>query len=256
MNILISNDDGYFSSGILCLKQSLLKAGHRVFLVAPDRDYSACGMSITLRVPVTVRKIAEHEYAVSGTPVDCVGIALGGLLETPIDIVISGINNGANFSDDVFYSGTVAAAMEARRLQFPSIAVSIPNAQPKYYETAASVVNKLIECLPSLPNSEELAFLNVNVPDLSLDQLKGLKATTLGRRHSPIPHREEVSDKGIRHCWMGGVGDFVAEQNSTDMLSDHQCVEQGFASITPIKSEWLNKPFIATCQNWLDSEVQ
>lgn len=255
MNILISNDDGYFSKGIHCLKESLLRAGYSVFLVAPDRDYSACGMSITLRAPVTVREITENEYAVSGTPVDCVGIALGGLLETPIDIVISGINNGANFSDDVFYSGTVAAAMEARRLQLPSIAVSIPNTQPKHYETAASVVNELIQRLPSLPNSRELAFLNVNVPDLSLDELKGLKATTLGRRNSPMPHREEISDKGVKHCWLGGVGDFVAEQDSADMMCDHQCVEQGFASITPIKAEWLNKPFVAASQEWLDSDV-
>ena len=255
MNILISNDDGYFSKGIQCLKESLLKAGHAVFLVAPDRDYSACGMSITLRAPVTVREIAEHEYAVSGTPVDCVGLALGGLLEASIDIVISGINNGANFSDDVFYSGTVAAAMEARRLQLPSIAVSIPAAQPKHYATAANVVNELIQRLPNLPNSEELAFLNVNVPDLSLHQLKGMKATTLGQRHSPVPHREVISDKGVRHCWLGGVGDFVDSQGSAKMICDHQCVAQGFASITPIKAEWLNKSFVTACQNWLDSNV-
>jgi len=120
MNILISNDDGYFSNGIVCLRDSLLKAGHQVFVVAPDRDYSACSLSITLRKPVTVRSVGENEYAVSGTPVDCVSLALGGLIKSPIDIVVSGINNGANLADDVFYSGTAAAAMEARRLQYCS----------------------------------------------------------------------------------------------------------------------------------------
>ena len=255
MNILISNDDGYFSKGIQCLKQSLLEVGHKVFLVAPDRDYSACGMSITLRAPVTVREISVNEFAVSGTPVDCVGIALGGLLKTPIDLVISGINNGANFSDDVFYSGTAAAAMEARRLRLPSIAVSIPSTQPKHYATATNVVNVLISRLSSLPNFEELAFLNVNVPDISLDQLQGLTATALGKRHRPEPHREEISDKGVRHCWLGGVGDFVVTEDSAGMITDHQCVEQGFASITPIKAEWLNKPYIAKCQDGLDSNV-
>ena len=254
MNILISNDDGYFSDGIQCLRDSLLDAGHQVFMVAPDRDYSACSMSITLRQPVTIRSVANNEYAVSGTPVDCVAVALGGLIKGTIDLVVSGINNGANLSDDVFYSGTAAAAMEARRLKYPSIAVSIPQVKPKHFATAASVVNSLIDKIETLPNKEELAFLNVNVPDVTLDELKGLKSTALGLRNKPEPHREEMSEKGVRHCWLGGVGSFVEpeSQGQMNLIYDHQCIEEGYASITPIKSEWLHQPFLNQCQQWLD----
>ena len=253
MNILISNDDGYFSEGIECLRDNLIKAGHQVFVVAPDRDYSACSMSITLRKPVAVRSVGVNEYAVSGTPVDCVGIALGGLIKSPIDIVVSGINNGANLSDDVFYSGTAAAAMEARRLKYPCIALSIPEVQPKHYETAASVVIELIAKIDDLPNFDELAFLNVNVPDLDKQKLKGLKATALGRRKKPEPHREVISEKGARQCWLGGVGDFVDPEENVDILYDHQCIKQGYASITPIKAEWVHKAFLEGCDQWLNN---
>ena len=254
MNILISNDDGYFSEGIQCLKDSLLDAGHQVFMVAPDRDYSACSMSITLRQPVTVRSVANNEYAVSGTPVDCVAVALGGLIQDSIDLVVSGINNGANLSDDVFYSGTAAAAMEARRLKYPSIAVSIPQLKPKYYVTATSVVNSLIDKIETLPSKDELAFLNVNVPDIALDELKGLKSTALGQRNKPEPHREEVSEKGVRHYWLGGVGSFVEPKSGSQagLMYDHECIKEAYASITPIKSEWLHQPFLSQCQQWLD----
>jgi 5'-nucleotidase len=257
MNILISNDDGYFSDGIRCLKRSLLDAGHNVFLIAPDRDNSACGMSITLRKPVTVRKIAEQEYAATGTPVDCVGLALGGLIEEPIDLVVSGINNGANLSDDVFYSGTAAAAMEARRLRYPSIAMSIPEVLPEHYETAAYVVNYLINKLDVLPNKEELAFLNVNVPDVAIDDLKGIKAASLGRRDSPKPHEEEVSLKGARHCWLGAVGNFMEGSyvdGSSDYLCDHELINLGYASVTPIRAEWLHQKYLQSCEQWLESK--
>ncbi len=251
MNILISNDDGYFSAGIECLRDQLIAAGHHVFVVAPDRDYSACGMSITLRQPVTVRSVGVNEYAVSGTPVDCVGLALGGLIKEDIDLVVSGINNGANLSDDVFYSGTAAAAMEARRLRYPSLAISIPSVQPNHYDTAASVAIKLIERLHDVPYREELGFINVNVPDVSLEDLQGLKATALGARLSPERHREIVSEKGARHCWLGKVGAFVEPPEGSDVLYDHQCVEQGFASVTPIKAQWLHEPFLKSCSEWL-----
>ena len=253
MNILISNDDGYFSEGIECLRDKLIAAGHYVFVVAPDRDYSACGMSITLRQPVTVRSVGVNEYAVSGTPVDCVGVALGGLVKEKIDLVVSGINNGANLADDVFYSGTAAAAMEARRLKYPSIAVSIPSVQPKHYDTAASVAIKLIQKLDDLPYREELGFINVNVPDLPEENLKGLKATALGSRLSPESHREVVSEKGARHCWLGKVGAFVEPSENSHVLYDHQCIEQGFASVTPIKAQWLHEPFLKSCSEWLDN---
>ena len=121
---------------------------------------------------------------------------MGGLLSTPVDMVISGINNGSNLGDDVLYSGTVAAAVEARRLSLPNIALSITEQQPKNYETAIKVLFDLLEKITDFPQAEEVAFLNVNVPDVSIDQLKGLKVTGLASRTAPVPPREEVTAKG------------------------------------------------------------
>jgi len=253
MNILISNDDGYFSEGIQNLRKALVKKGHEVFMVAPDRDYSACGMSISVRSPLTVRKLGHNQYAVSGTPVDCIALALGGLISQPIDLVVSGINNGANLCDDVLYSGTVAAAMEARRLANPSIAISIPAAQPNYYSTASELAVELIDKIEDFPDKHEIALLNVNVPDVNIHDLKGFKATVIGRRHKPISHRETVSEKGVRQCWLGGVGSFVEEEFDEASLYDHQCIALGYASVSPVKAEWIHKPYVDSCQLWLNT---
>jgi len=255
MNILISNDDGYFSEGIQALKKGLEKNGHQVFLVAPDRDNSACGMSITVRSPLTVRKISETEYAVNGSPVDCVVLALGGLIAEPIDIVVSGINNGANLSDDVFYSGTVAAALEARRLTNPSIAVSVVELQPKHYDTAVHVVEQLLTKIADLPEKEQLAFLNVNVPDVAAEELAGIKATHLGKRLPSEKHKTEVTAKGVTQCWIGPAGQFdrkATQQSDDSVLYDFACVEAGYASVTPVKAEWRHADYVDACSQWLD----
>lgn len=250
MNILISNDDGYFSEGIQTLKKGLIALGHKVFLVAPDRDNSACGMSITVRQPITVREIGENEYAISGTPVDAIVLATGGLVTEKIDIVISGINNGANLCDDVFYSGTVAAAMEARRFVNPAIALSIPVLRPQYYETAVYVVGQLLDRIDKIPNKQELAFLNVNVPDVAIDELNGMKASCLGMRLPSVKHKTEITKKGVMQCWIGPAGDFDISFNS-EFPFDHECIKQGYASVTPIKAEWVNTPYINDCAKWL-----
>ena len=146
----------------------------------------------------------------------------------------------------MFYSGTAAAAMEARRLKYPSIAMSIPEVLPKHYDTAAYVAKKIIGDVENLVFKEQLAFLNVNVPDVSIDCLKGIKAASLGRRHSPEPHEEKVSIKGARHCLLGAVGGFVEEgyvDGQTDFLCDHELINQCFASVTPIRAEWMHQQY-------------
>jgi len=206
-------------------------------------------MSITVRSPLTVRSLRSDEYAVSGSPVDCVNLALGGLIEEPIDIVISGINNGANLCDDVFYSGTVAAVMEGRSLKTTNIAVSIPELCPKHYETAVHVVSELLGRIDTLPNKNEIAFLNVNVPDVPVSELLGIKATTLGKRLVSKPHKTEISPKGVMQCWIGKVGDYdISAQVGTE---DYQCLHDGFASVTPIKAEWVHEKFRSECEAWL-----
>jgi len=253
MNILISNDDGYFSIGIQALREAISNAGHRVFLVAPDRDYSACGMSITVRSPITVREIGVDQYAVSGTPVDCVALALGGLIKSPIDMVVSGVNNGANLCDDVLYSGTVAAAMEGRRLTLPSLAMSIPATKPQHYSTAAAIAVDLIENITSFPAESDISVLNVNVPDVPLSNLKGIRSTILGRRAAPVPHEEKMTEKGVKQCWIGAVGEFERIDNN-GVLFDFQSVEQGYVSLTPLKAELFNRGYQHVCERWLASE--
>lgn len=253
MHILISNDDGYFAEGIQVLYTALKDSPHSVTMVAPDRDNSACSSFITLREPVTVRRLEDSAYAISGTPTDCVCVAMGGLIKEPIDLVVSGINNGTNMGDDVLYSGTVAAALEARRLGLPNIALSVTERRPRHYQTAVSVLFDLLDKIETFPRSDEIAMLNVNVPDVPYDELKGLKTAALGARTAPVPHRTEITEKGVHNVWLGAAGHFDPEQHNDDLLYDFQAVELGYAAVTPIRGELLNKPYLEETASWLGS---
>ena len=182
LNILISNDDGVYAEGIDVLYAYLKKAGHKVKVVAPDRNQSAASHSLTLEYPLRVQKINKEDYlAVKGTPTDSVYLAVNSLLDTKPDIVISGINNGANLCDDVIYSGTVAAAVEGRNLGLPAIAVSLCG--NTHYDTAAEIVGRIIDRIEECPIPSD-RILNINVPDLPVEQVKGVRVTRLGRRMS------------------------------------------------------------------------
>ena len=181
MHILISNDDGYQASGLVHLAAAMRRLGD-VTVVAPDRDRSGASNSLTLDQPIRATRVEDRLYRIEGTPTDCVHLAITGLLDDEPDMVVSGINAGANMGDDVLYSGTVAAATEGRFLGLPAIAVSSASPEPRHYETAARVAATLLGRLLADPLPAD-TILNVNVPDCSWDSLRGFEATRLGQRH-------------------------------------------------------------------------
>jgi len=220
MQILISNDDGFEAAGILALKEGLADMASLI-LVAPDRDRSGASNSLTLDSPIRAKKVAEDVIQVSGTPTDCVHLALTGLLESEPDMVISGINAGANMGDDVLYSGTVAAAMEGRFLGLPSIAISLAssgdNAKLSHYDTAVQVARFLIKRLKHAPFPSN-TILNVNVPDCPWDKVKGIQSTRLGHRHKAEPVIKEQDPRGRDIYWVGPPG---AEQDAGEGTDFH-----------------------------------
>ena len=229
MHFLISNDDGIDAQGIQVLADRLQSLG-QVTIVAPDQNRSGASNSLTLDSPVRIREIAEHCYRVTGTPSDCVHIALTGLLEQDPDIVVSGINSGANLGDDVIYSGTVAAAMEGRFLGLPAIAVSLVfDDRPEHYATAARAVGLLVERLRLDPLPAD-TILNMNVPALPWSDIRGFEVTRLGHRHRAEPAIRMMDPRGNPMYWIGPAGPGHDAVPGTDFDADRR----GFNSISPI----------------------
>ena len=245
MHILISNDDGYRAPGIRCLADTLQQVG-QVTVVAPDRDRSGASNSLTLDNPLRVRQAGNGYTYVEGTPTDCVHLAITGLLDDEPDMVVSGINAGANLGDDVIYSGTVAAAMEGRFLGLPAIAVSSVSFQPVHYETAARIVLVLLERLECTPVPAE-TILNVNVPDLPFDQLQGWQATRLGHRHKSEPVISQVDPRGRPIYWVGPAG----EGQDTGEGTDFHAIAQGAAAVTPLKVDLTRHEAVPDIAKWL-----
>ena len=247
MRILISNDDGYQAPGIRALAAALSAHGE-VTVVAPDRDRSGASNSLTLDSPIRAVTLPDGFIGVDGTPTDCVHLAITGLLEDEPDIVISGINAGANMGDDVLYSGTVAAAMEGRFLGLPAIAVSMASHRPQHYETAARVACELLLrlCRDPLPAD---TILNVNVPDLPYEELSGFEATRLGHRHKAEPVIRAQDPRGRAIYWVGPAG---AEQDAGPG-TDFHAVRQGYVSITPIQVDLTRYDALNKVAGWLAS---
>jgi len=228
MNILLSNDDGYFSPGLEQLYKQLSKK-HQVTVVAPDRNCSGASNSLTLEVPIRVKQHSNGFYSVSGTPTDCVHLGTYHLMPQKPDIVIAGINRGANLGDDVLYSGTVAAAMEGRSLGFPSIAVSCVGSSEQHYNTAAVVVSRVLERLSAAELSSS-QILNINVPDCPLEKIAGYRLTRLGSRHRADTIVPTKDPKGQTVYWIGPTPGAQDVAEGTDFYA----VEHFFVSITPI----------------------
>ncbi|HED19267.1 MAG TPA: 5'/3'-nucleotidase SurE [Gammaproteobacteria bacterium] len=228
MHILISNDDGYRAPGLRCLADAL-QAVAEVTVVAPDRDRSGASNSLTLDSPLRAREAENGYTCVEGTPTDCVHLAITGLLEQEPDMVVSGINAGANLGDDVIYSGTVAAAMEGRFLGFPAIAVSLVSTRMAHFDTAARIILTLLDRLKCEPVPPE-TILNVNVPDLPFEELQGWQVTRLGHRHKSEPVIRETDPRGRPMYWVGPAG---SEQDAGPG-TDFHAVRNGFVSVTPI----------------------
>ena len=244
MHILISNDDGYRAPGLRCLADAL-QAVAEVTVVAPDRDRSGASNSLTLELPIRAREAANGFIRVDGTPTDCVHLAITGLLETEPDMVVSGINAGANMGDDVLYSGTVAAATEGRFLGLPAIAVSLAGGI-QHFDTAAKVTQTLITQLQSDPLPQD-TILNINVPDVHWDKLKGFQATRLGHRHKAEPVICDRDPRGREIYWVGPPG---AEQDAGSG-TDFYAVRNGYVSVTPIQVDLTRHERIDHLHSWL-----
>jgi 5'-nucleotidase len=245
MRILLSNDDGYFAPG---LEQLAAAVAHRaeITVVAPERDRSGASNSLTLDRPLSVRRAPNGFLFVNGTPTDCVHLAVTGLLEQLPDMVISGINLGANMGDDTIYSGTVAAATEGYLLGIPSIAISLASKTAAHLETAAQVAVELVERHARLGAPPWL--LNVNVPDIPPTDLKGLQITRLGRRHRAEDVIRTQSPRGETVYWVGAAGAAADAGDGTDF----HAVEQGFVSVTPLQIDLTNRDQMTDLRAWLE----
>jgi len=249
MHFLVSNDDGIEARGIQVLFGRLRELG-KVTLVAPDTNRSGASNSLTLDSPVRIDEIAERTYRVRGTPTDCVHIALTGLLEKDPDIVVSGINAGANLGDDVIYSGTVAAAMEGRFLGLPAIAVSLVfNDRPEHFETAAEAVALMVERLRSDPLPAD-TILNINVPDIPWADVRGYEVTRLGHRHRAEPVIKMDDPRGRPMYWIGQAG----EGDDAGPGTDFDAVARGFISVTPIHVDLTRYQALDQVSGWV-SEI-
>jgi 5'-nucleotidase len=246
MRILISNDDGYFAPGLAVLAATLNNRLHEVTVVAPERDRSGASNSLTLDRPLLVRQASSGFYYVNGTPTDCVHLAVTGLLPKLPDMVISGINHGANMGDDTVYSGTVAAATEGFLLGIPSIAVSLANIQTENFQTAADFVADLVQRFASKPFPEHV-LLNVNVPDIPSASLSGVEVTRLGRRHKAQDTVKTVNPRNQTMYWVGAAG---AAQDA-GAGTDFNAVAQGKISVTPLQLDLTRYVQMGLVEDWL-----
>jgi 5'-nucleotidase len=246
MHFLISNDDGITAQGIQVLSERMSELG-KVTIVAPDQDRSGASNSLTLDSPVRIREIDERKFRVTGTPTDCVHIALTGLLDKDPDMVVSGINAGANLGDDVIYSGTVAAAMEGRFLGLPAIAVSLVyDEQPRHFDSAAETVALIVQRLLSDPLPAD-TILNINVPDLPWSEIKGFEVTRLGHRHRAEPTIREVDPRGRPMYWIGPAG----AEHDAGPGTDFDAIRRDYVSVTPIHVDLTRYQALDQVAGWV-----
>jgi 5'-nucleotidase len=238
MLILLSNDDGIQCEGLLALEQSLAALGE-IYTVAPDRAQSSMSHALTLHRPLRARSVGPRRLSVDGTPVDCVKLALTGLLPAKPDLVVSGINTGPNLGDDIIYSGTVSAAIEGTLLGLPAIAVSLATFENFHFEAAAEFTAELVTRIQQsrLPRG---TLLNVNVPPLAKDQMKGWKLTRMGKRHYSETIVERIDPRGGKYYWIGGDDLGFTHDDGTDCMAVHE----GFISVTPLQVDLTNYKFL------------
>jgi 5'-nucleotidase len=246
VKILVSNDDGYFAPGITLLAEALARLGE-VTVVAPERDRSGASNSLTLDRPLVVRRAANGYYSVIGTPTDCVHIAVTGLLDFTPDVVVSGVNLGANMGDDTIYSGTVAAAVEGYLLGIPSLAVSLTSKAGEHFESAIGVAVELVERLSRAPFGEPV-LLNVNVPDLARERLRGIEITRLGKRHKAEPVIKLTTPRGESAYWIGPAGGAADAGPGTDF----HAVEEQRVSVTPLRMDLTHSGQLERARQWLE----
>jgi 5'-nucleotidase len=247
MRILVSNDDGYFAPGLACLAEAL-SAIADVVVVAPERNRSGASNSLTLDRPLNLRRAQNGFYYVNGTPTDCVHLAVTGMLDTIPDMVVSGINAGANMGDDTIYSGTVAAATEGFLLGIPSIAVSLASHEGRHYQTAARVTVDLVRRFAKNTHTQPW-LLNVNVPDVPYDELLGVTVTRLGKRHKAEPVVKALNPHGETVYWVGAAGKAQDAGEGTDFHT----VANKFASVTPLQIDLTQYAQLDAVRDWMSA---
>jgi len=245
MRILLSNDDGYFAPGLACLAEALSVIAD-ITVVAPERDRSGSSNSLTLDRPLSLKKSHNGFYYVNGTPTDCVHLAVTGMLESLPDMVVSGINDGANMGDDTIYSGTVAAATEGFLLGIPSIAISLAGFSTGNFSTAARIATELVQRFEN-NKFHQAILLNVNIPDLAYDELQGIEVTRLGRRHKAEPVIKSQSPRGETVYWVGAAGPAQDIGEGTDFLA----IQRGQVSVTPLQIDLTRYEQLDAVKQWL-----
>jgi 5'-nucleotidase len=245
VKILVSNDDGYFAPGITLLAEALRQVGE-VTVVAPERDRSGASNSLTLDRPLTVRRAPNGYFSVNGTPTDCVHIAVTGLLDFTPDVVVSGVNLGANMGDDTIYSGTVAAAAEGYLLGIPALALSLSSKSGEHFESAIGIALQMVSRLKREPFSEPV-LLNVNVPDVPPAMLRGIEVTRLGRRHKAEPVVKLQTPRGETAYWIGPAGAAADAGPGTDF----HAVEAQRVSVTPLRMDLTHNAQLPIAKEWM-----
>ena len=256
MKILISNDDGIEAPGIQALYNEFINSNDinsnginsvDITLVAPDRNRSATSAALTLDIPLRVNTRSPNQYSVNGTPCDCVHLGTHRIMDAPPEMVIAGINRGANLGDDVLYSGTVAAAMEGRSLGYTSVAISLASHECKNYQAAAKVMVNIKDKIAThaLPKN---IILNVNVPDLPFEEIKGLRITRLGSRHRKDTVVSTKDPRGNTIYWFGPP----SEPEDTGEMTDFKAVEEGYVSVTPLTVDLTHFESLNSLNDWIN----
>lgn len=247
MRILLSNDDGYLAPGLICLAESLSEIAE-IIVVAPERDRSGSSNSLTLDRPLSLHKSHNGFYYVNGTPTDCVHLAVTGMLDIMPDMIVSGVNSGANMGDDTIYSGTVAAATEGFLLGIPSLAVSLVDASRGNFVTAARVAVDMVNRFRG--NDIQIpVLLNINVPDIEYQQLEGIEVTRLGRRHKAEPVIKSQSPRGESLYWVGAAGAAQDAGKGTDFYA----VQHNRVSVTPLQIDLTRYDQLDLITRWLNN---
>ena len=245
MKLLLSNDDGVYSPGLQALHDALVDLG-TLKVVAPDRDHSGASNALTLTRPLEATELPSGFWTIDGTPTDCVHLGIGNMFDVEFDRVISGINTHSNLGDDILYSGTVAAAIEGRLLKHPPVAVSLANNGSWRFDTAARVVRALLE-RPDPLAVPARTVLNVNVPDVPWDELRGIQITRLGHRgRGELPHRV-LCPRGRERMWIGAAGD----EDDAGPGTDFHAVREGYVSITPVSVDMTHYDTFQSISDWL-----
>ena len=247
MKILVSNDDGYLAEGINVLSKRLSKK-HQVTIFAPAENRSASSSSLTIDKPLKPVKISESVYTINGTPSDSTHFALCGYFEEEFDLVIAGINFGPNLGDDVIYSGTVAAAIEGRFVGFPSIAISLASWNGKNFDTAARVAEVIVDSVEFSELSSN-TVLNINVPDIPFNKIRGFKTTRLGKRHKSEDIFQDKEDTSL--YWIGENGKEAENGPGTDFYA----IRNNYVSITPLQIDLTNNDEVEKVDRWINKII-